>query len=308
MKGSASVLSTLPSVLRLNLWLNLGLAFFVFGLIPAQEAFAEEDLGARVDQILATMNESAGSAEAHGSEDHGTAAKSSHEGAPHWTYEGKSGPEHWAELQADFRVCGLGLEQSPIDLDPTQAWSGSLAAIEFDYHEAPLRVLNNGHTIQANYAPGSGITVDGRRFELLQFHFHAPSEHTLEGAAAPMEVHFVHKNAEGQLAVVGVMILAGERNPVLDRIWSHMPAAANEEAVADNIAINAANLLPDESGAYYRYWGSLTTPPCSEGVLWTVLKAPIEASADQIQKFTQLFPNNARPVQSRHRRFLLQQI
>lgn len=233
--------------------------------------------------------------------DSGTA---SHGEAAHWSYEGESGPQNWGELSADFRVCELGFEQTPIDLK--NAVSAQLAGIEPDFRPMPLKILNNGHTIQVNCDPGSRSRIDGRYFELLQFHFHHPSEHLLAGRAFDLELHFVHRSDAGQLAVLGVFIQQGAENAALQPIWAGMPAAAGP--VQDvGTQITPASLLPTERG-FFRYQGSLTTPPCTEGVLWTMFKQPIEASEDQIRKFAALFPSNARPVQGVNRRFLLQSL
>lgn len=224
------------------------------------------------------------------------------EHAPHWGYEGQAGPEHWGQLQADFRVCDLGMEQTPIDF--RGAVRAEFGAIESSFREMPLNVLNNGHTIQVNCAPGSFTVLNGVRYDLAQFHFHHPSEHLLSGKRFDLELHFVHRSASGELAVLGVFIQPGAANAALNPIWAAMPAA---EGPAREVAtpIKPAGLLPASRG-YFRYAGSLTTPPCSEGVLWTVFREPIEASPDQIRQFAGLFPMNARPVQGLHRRFLLE--
>ena len=219
-----------------------------------------------------------------------------------WGYEGEAGPEHWGELSADFRVCELGFEQTPIDL--RGGVGARLGAVEPVFHEMALRLLNNGHTIQVNCDPGSFSTVDGVRFELVQFHFHHPSEHLLSGKAFDLECHFVHKSSSGALAVLGVFIRPGLSNEALEPIFAAMPAEAGEER-AVGVAIRPAGLLPLERG-FFRYNGSLTTPPCSEGVNWVVFRQPIEASDAQIRQFAGLFPVNARPVQPLNRRILLE--
>lgn len=222
--------------------------------------------------------------------------------APHWTYEGKDGPEHWGDLSPDFMACKSGRSQSPIDvMDPEPA---ELAAIRFDYRPAPLTVLNNGHTIQVNYPAGSSITVGGRKFELLQFHFHARSEHKVGGRSFPMEIHFVHKNERGALGVVGVLAEQGAENVGARELWSHLPAQAGEPKTMDAVVINARDLLP-AGGAYYRYMGSLTTPPCSEGVNWFLMRDPVTFSGPQIEAMTAILKNNARPTQPINNRMLL---
>jgi len=222
-------------------------------------------------------------------------------GAPHWTYEGAQGPEHWGELQADFRVCQLGLEQTPIDL--TGGLQGNPGSVRYDYKPLPLRIVNNGHTIQVNADTGSFCVIGDTRFDLLQLHFHHPSEHLLSGNNFDLECHFVHRSDSGALAVSGVFIRPGAHNATLKSLFDAMPNTEGSEIrVADTIDIAA--IMPPENG-YFRYMGSLTTPPCSEGLTWTVHKQPIEASVEQIRQFATLFPKNARPVQRRNRRFLI---
>jgi carbonic anhydrase len=224
--------------------------------------------------------------------------------APHWAYEGEAGPEAWGGLSADFRVCALGLEQTPIDLK--NAINAETGLVEPAFQPMPLSILNNGHTIQVNCPAGSRTVISGDTFELLQFHFHHPSEHLLAGRPFEMELHFVHKSAAGKLAVLGVFIRLGQENPALAPIWAAMPDKAGEpNAVGTNI--DPAGLLP-ANRTYFRYHGSLTTPPCSEGVLWTVYQEAIEASESQIRRFAALFPVNARPVQSLNSRFLLESL
>jgi len=223
-------------------------------------------------------------------------------GATHWTYEGEAGPESWGDLTADFKVCSLGMEQTPIDLKETvRAETG---AIEPSFQPMPLTIHNNGHTIQVNCAPGSHTVIAGHPFDLLQFHFHHPSEHLLSGRTFDLELHFVHKSAEGKLAVLGIFIEPGQENAALAPIWAAMPREAGEPKQVGT-SIDPSALLPADR-KHFRYKGSLTTPPCSEGVLWTVFKNPIEASSAQIRQFAELFPVNARPVQSLNSRFLLE--
>ncbi|WP_374370979.1 carbonic anhydrase [Dongia sp.] len=223
---------------------------------------------------------------------------------PHWTYEGEGGPDQWGELSPEFKVCSLGFEQTPIDIQG--AIRAQLSGVSPMFQPLPLKILHNGHTIQVNCAPGSVTYIDGQRFDLLQFHFHHPSEHLLSGQSFDLEVHFVHKSSAGQLAVLGVFFKSGAENPGLAPIWAAMPQEETPETDT-GVTISPADLLPVERG-FFRYQGSLTTPPCSEGVLWTVFKQPIEASPGQIEQFAKLFPTNARPVQGMNRRFLLESI
>lgn len=225
-----------------------------------------------------------------------------HGASKHWNYEGATGPTNWGELSAEFRVCEFGFEQTPVDL--RNAVRAELRGVEPDFRAMPLKIVNNGHTIQVNCEPGSRSRIDGETFDLLQFHFHHPSEHLLSGRAFEMELHFVHKSAAGKLAVLGVFIGKGAENGAASPIWASMPAVAGPVQEIGT-RIDPSALLP-ASRRFFRYQGSLTTPPCSEGVLWTVFQQPIELSESQIRKFAALFPGNARPAMPLNRRFLLQ--
>jgi carbonic anhydrase len=212
----------------------------------------------------------------------------------HWGYGGAANPTTWGKLSPDFSKCESGMEQSPIDIKG--AVKGSSAPIGFNYKSSPLVVVNNGHTIQVDYAPGSSITIASEQYVLLQFHFHTPSEHQIAGKAAAMEVHLVHRNAAGKLAVVGVMMNKDKENPLISKVWQAIPPSGKTNKI-EKTTIDAANLLPTNQ-SYYSYAGSLTTPPCSEGVKWHVLKAPIFLSEQQIQTFERFYRVDARPIQS----------
>lgn len=236
--------------------------------------------------------------------DHGKAPEASHGGghASPWSYSGENGPEKWGLLKAEYGACGKGRMQSPINLQGP-AVEGEVD-ISFDYKASILQVLNNGHTFQVGYGAGSGISVNGKRFELLQLHFHSPSEHGRNGRRYPLEVHLVHKNAKGQLAVVGVFMETGAENISLMEMWNHMPLRAGEAATIPRVAISAADLVPSDT-QFYRYMGSLTTPPCSEGVNWFVASEAITVSQDQIDKFLHAVGGeNARPLQALNNRLL----
>ena len=220
----------------------------------------------------------------------------------HWGYIGKEGPENWSNISPDFYACQSGKTQSPINLE--SAVDADLPPLKTNYKNTPLRIINNGHTIKVNYQPGSVLMLDNEPYELLQFHFHHPSEHEVEGESLPMELHLVHKSKKGSLAVVGVFLKEGKANPTLQKIWQAMPMKESSEITVSNVKINASDLLPEDQD-YYRYFGSLTTPPCSETVNWIVLKEPVEVSTQEVQKFAKVFPMNARPVQVVKRRFLL---
>lgn len=217
----------------------------------------------------------------------------SHAEAPHWGYTGESGPTAWADLAPDYAVCGTGTEQSPIDL--VDADSSDLTDVAFDYVAAPVRMIDNGHTIQVDVEPGSSIEVDGESYELLQFHLHAPSEHLVDGRPADAELHLVHANADGELAVVGVLITTGSASEAIAPVLDRLPLEPGVETLLDT-AVDPAGLLP-ETRTTYRYDGSLTTPPCTEGVRWFVMTEPVTWSAEQLASFTAVHDGNARPVQ-----------
>ena len=219
----------------------------------------------------------------------------------HWSYEGETGPEHWAELSQDFVACKTGIKQSPIDM--RESLKAQLSPLEFNYRGVPLRISNNGHTIQIDQKGAGSLKFQGQEYQLLQFHFHTPSEHHVAGESREMEVHFVHMNDQGQLAVVGVLIKPGKENRVLKAVWDGMPKEIGETGVKGAL-INAGDVLP-AAKHYHHYIGSLTTPPCSEGVRWIVMNESIELSQAQIEAFKTVFPHNARPVQALEDRFLL---
>lgn len=219
-----------------------------------------------------------------------------------WGYGAENGPAVWGRLSEDYRLCDEGRRQSPIDL--ADASPKRSPEVIFNYRSSPLTVVNNGHTVQVDYSEGSSMEIEGARYELLQFHFHSPSEHTLSGESLEMEMHLVHQNADsGELAVVGALVRRGSENAALAPVWENIPAAAGEPRRVDGVSINAEDLLPSER-LFYRYDGSLTTPPCSEGVKWFVLTTPIEMSAAQIETFRSVINGNNRPVQPLNEREL----
>ena len=222
----------------------------------------------------------------------------------HWGYEGEGAPANWGKLKPEFALCGTGQAQSPIDL--ADAYKTKLGTIKLDYKETPLKIVNNGHAVQVNYEPGSFATIDGEKYQLVQFHFHSPSEHTVSGKFYDMEMHLVHKSDKGDLAVVGVFLKKGMANKVIQVLWDNLGNEVNKENVVEGISVNASSLLP-KVAKYYHYYGSLTTPPCSEGVNWSVMTTPIEVSEEQIQKFkTVMGMDDNRPVQPLNKRFLLE--
>ena len=211
-----------------------------------------------------------------------------------WDYGSKHGPKHWAEIKSEFATCGIGKEQSPIDI--RGAVHDKLDPIAFDYHPTPLRIIDNGHTVQVIYGPGSFISIGDQRYELQQFHFHKPSEERINGKSYPMVAHLVHKKSDGALAVVAVLLRQGHQSALIQTLWANLPSEKEKEKVVEKLSINAASLLPRQH-AYYTFRGSLTTPPCSEGVTWYVLVNPAEISEAQIARFGKIYSANARPVQ-----------
>ena len=216
--------------------------------------------------------------------------------APHWGYEGAMGPDKWG---SEFPTCGKGQSQSPLNIKST--FVKGRISVTADYKAGPLRILNNGHTIQVNVALGSKLRIDGVPYDLLQFHFHRPSEEQIDGKPSAMVIHFVHKNAAGKLAVLGVLLKEGNENPGIKTLWTHAPAVEGPEVTPDEVVFNPANLLPREFD-FYSYEGSLTTPPCTEGVRFFILKTPVNVSREQVSGFP--FKANARPVQPQNGRLI----
>lgn len=243
----------------------------------------------------------------------------------HWDYQGDTGPKHWGELSMDTALCGSGKRQSPINIRSGK--KASLYSMTFNYNSMPMQVVNNGHTIQVNYntiAHNEFVSIGGVEYpikgaseylstlmvgdapyKLLQFHFHTPSEHARKGERYAMEVHLVHKNASGNLAVVGVFMKRGAHNSQFQKVLDNASSTINQVAVALGTKINASNLLP-KNKTFYHYSGSLTTPPCSENVNWFVMGTPIEVSGDQVSQFTRIIGNNARPLQVKNWRSIYQ--
>ncbi|NUO09328.1 MAG: carbonic anhydrase family protein [Candidatus Brocadia sp.] len=217
----------------------------------------------------------------------------------HWEYEGELGPDHWDKLILEKWRCKIGDMQSPIGISVTE--KTKLDDVVFRYYPTPLKIINNGHTIQVNYRNGSFISIGNKKYEFLQFHFHSPSEHKINGKSYDMEVHFVHKGEDGKLAVVAVLLEEGKGNDFIKTLWNNLPKEEGKERSVTDVKINANELLPKNT-AYYNYFGSLTVPPCNEIVNWFVLKTPIEVSKTQIDKFTSIFKKSTRPIQSLHGR------
>ncbi|MEW9670072.1 carbonic anhydrase family protein [Ammoniphilus sp. 3BR4] len=261
-------------------------------MVPAR--FLAEELGAKVEW---DSNQKAVIVTSKTSETHTK---------PHWSYEGETGPNKWAGLDPSFSTCADGREQSPIDIELSNVkLDKSLEDIEINYSPTTFTVMNNGHTIQANDKSGSNsIVVEGEEYKLVQMHFHKPSENTINGQTFDMEGHLVHKNSEGNLAVLGFLIKVGDGNKELAEIWSKLPKQQTKEDVELENPVDLVNLLPKEMKTF-RYSGSLTTPPCSEGVKWILFEKPIEMSKEQVEAFGAIFPDNHRPVQPLNNREVL---
>jgi carbonic anhydrase len=224
-----------------------------------------------------------------------------------WEYEGPTGADHWSDLDPAYATCNVGKEQSPIDIQSAE--KAQLPALRFDSKSGPLKYLvNNGHTIRVNYhdTPGTGnlLIVGSNRFRLTQFHFHRPSEEYVHGRAFDMVAHLMYQSSDGTVVGVAVLLKAGRANATIRQLWEHMPMSESkvlpdfshqEEEIA-GVAINPGGLVPHNL-AYYTYMGSVTAPPCTEGVRWYVLKTPVEISARQIETFAKLYPHDVRPVQ-----------
>lgn len=225
--------------------------------------------------------------------------------ASHWSYEGEGAPEHWSELDDAYKTCLSGMNQSPINIDSTA--KAHLTPLQTHYSDGPITLTNNGHTIQAGEKADTrdSISLDNQTWTLQQFHFHAPSENTVHGKKFAMEMHLVHKNASGELVVVAVMFDKGAANSELEKLWGVMPGKVDQNVtITPNLDLN--KLLP-ETKTFWRFSGSLTTPPCSEGVTWIVLKEPMSVSAKQLEKFTHtMHHDNNRPVQSLHGRLVVE--
>ena len=265
-----------------------------------------QKLSERIDEVRAKAEKAPTAASAHGA----ARAKATprrtdkpaeppahphvHAHAPHWSYGAEGGPAEWARLKPEFATCGTGQRQSPIDI--REGIRVELEPVKFDYRPAGFNVVDNGHTVQVNLGAGNTIEVNQRRYELVQFHFHRPSEERINGRQYDMVAHLVHKDLDGRLAVVAVLIERGGAHPVVQQVWNSLPLEKNDTMVGP-APLNPALLLPQDK-RYYTYMGSLTTPPCSEGVLWMVMKQPVSLSDEQLAIFARLYPMNARPIQS----------
>ncbi len=218
-------------------------------------------------------------------------------------YSGRDNPTRWGELDRAYSTCSLGRTQSPINIVGAQP--ADLPQLKVDYESAPLNIIDNGHTVQVTYPLGSTLKVGDKVYTLLQFHFHTPSEEHVEGRSFPLVAHLVHSDAEGHLAVLAILFTAGPANPLIDALWRNIPAEKGKAQEIRSVSIDAADLLPAGRG-YITYEGSLTTPPCSEGVSWYVLKTHPTISPAQLAEFRKLYPGNARLIQPTNGREILQ--
>ena len=229
----------------------------------------------------------------------------------HWGYEAGNGPSRWGELNRDWVLCAEGHHQSPVDLSGARQEKFDEMKLEFPtanltiiHQTHVIDVIDNGHTIQINYDQGETFAIGNESYELRQYHFHSPSEHTVKGRHYPMEMHLVHISKDKKLAVIGVFIEEGRHNDAFDTIWSNLPNKTGQEIHLENVQVDIDDMLP-KNKATYRYDGSLTTPPCSEGVRWFVYVEPIQLSSDQIKVFQKIFHGNNRPTQPLNDRTLL---
>lgn len=264
----------------------------------AQEQEPVEVLRQRLADRLATQGASV-TAKPAARPAAGKAAKPPARPAARWSYVGDTGPDRWAELAPENKLCKTGTRQSPIDI--RDGMGVDLEPIAFDYKPGAFSVLDNGHTIAVQMAAGTanGLTVMGRRYELTGLHFHRPGEDRVAGRQFDMVAHLMHRDAQGRQAIVAVQLERGADDapqPVLQRIWANLPLERGDNLPAQG-QIDLTQLLPVERG-YYTYMGSLTTPPCTEGVLWMVMQRPVRLTAQQIEVFARLYPMNARPLQA----------
>ncbi|MDT7044033.1 carbonic anhydrase [Candidatus Nitronereus thalassa] len=211
-----------------------------------------------------------------------------------WKYLGVEGPEHWSMLTPEYRTCEEGRQQSPINITMTHHGHAP-ETLEFHYQTSELHELNNGHTIQVSHTSGCHVNLNHRRYQLRQFHFHAPSEHHIEGKTFPMEMHLVHQDTQGHVLVIAIMLKIGAEEPVLQNLWTWLPKQIGQE-VSIPLSLSIADILPKHT-RHFSYSGSLTTPPCTEGIQWIVLEGPILISQKDVDQFVDIIGHNARPIQ-----------
>jgi carbonic anhydrase len=223
---------------------------------------------------------------------------------PHWSYEGKEDPKHWGELDPAYAACSSGHTQSPINI--VNAKQADLPPLQFSYNAVPLSIVDNGHTIMVNYAPGSTLTVGDKVYTLQQFHFHHPSEEHVNGKKYDLVAHLVHAGADGHIAVVAILFKKDSTpTPLFDTLWKNLSAKKGKVVEVSSVTINAKDLLPPTTG-YYTFAGSLTTPPCTEGVTWYVLKTPVDISGSELEVFARIYKDDNRPIQPTNQRVVLE--
>ena len=214
-----------------------------------------------------------------------------------WSYDGENGPQNWARLKPEYSLCGSGRRQSPINIDEDSTLQGPAEPIQYNYQPSRATVVNDGHTILVNVEGANTMVVRGSTYRLVALDFHAPSEMQFNYKVYPMSVNLVHRNDEGQLAILSVMLETGNANPLVDKVWTYLPLDTADRVRMPGDLLNVNEILPADQ-RYYQFLGSTTTPPCAEGVLWIVIKQPLQVSSAQYRLFTQLFPMNARPLQT----------
>ncbi|MBV7537429.1 carbonic anhydrase family protein [Duganella sp. sic0402] len=272
-----------------------------------EEQQAEADLSARIQERLAAMraNQQARVAAAAKAKKAAEAKAAAVAAAPKvysnvWSYEGEAGPANWGKINPAWAKCGNGNRQSPIDI--RDGMKVDLEQITFDYHPSSFNVTDNGHTVQVMVGNGNFITVGNRTYELIQFHFHRPSEERINGKGFEMVMHLVHKDGEGRIAMLALLLERGKQQPVIQTVWNNLPLEKFDTA-APSITLDPMDLIPARRD-YYTFMGSMSTPPCQEGVLWLVMKEPVQASPAQMALFSRLYPLNARPTQPSNGRII----
>jgi len=223
-------------------------------------------------------------------------SKSQHKHDAAWGYTGQQGPQFWGTLSPKYHLAKDGKQQSPIDIQTKDAIAESLPPLKFNYRKERITAINNGHSIQHNEEPKSFLHVGDQVYSLEQFHVHVPSEHTIDGKHADMEIHFVHKSSSGEVAVVAAMVHADSKDPIDVPIYKELPKQVGETVVADQATRNPVDFIPKDH-SYLRYIGSFTTPPCTEGIRWIMMKNPISITPTVLAEFKELIGGNNRPVQ-----------
>lgn len=269
----------------------LGLAFVVFSTYGCTK---KEESPPKSPEAMAASDSS----------EHGVSVQKGEasEPAADWSYMGDNGPETWGGLSSDFRTCGRGRRQSPIDLSGTMR--SKSVPIALAYRPSPVEIANTGHTIQLRFKDGGGVVLDSVRYDLQQVHFHTPSEHAVSGKRSAMEAHFVHKNPKGEFLVIAVMLELGAADPIMGPIWAALPPTPGDPRPIENSLLNPRDMMP-QIESFYTYSGSLTTPPCREGVTWMVFDQPMTIAPEQSDAYTKLIGLSARPLQDRNHRDIL---